>query len=342
MNKIQQQKVALVAGASGIIGSQLVKTLLRNGWEVIGLSRHALSHPDGIPLVEVDLLDAEDSARALRPLSNITHIFYSARVNAANWTEMVAPNVTMLRNLVSQIEDRAPLQTVSLMQGYKVYGAHLGPFKTPARESDPGVPGAEFNAAQLKWLSHFQRGKTWHWNAIRPGVVGSAVAGNTMNLALSIALYASLCRALNLPLRFPGSPQTGTVSSISRMPDCWQRRPCGRQPRPWRRIRLSMSITVTSGAGANYGRRSHAGLGWRLPRRSGSPFSSYLRTIARNGATLPGSGWWSRNFTAQRRQFCRFRLWLALRHVWRWQQTAAGGLPRMQATDEMFSVCSRS
>ncbi|VFS92313.1 Uncharacterised protein [Raoultella planticola] len=32
MNKIQQQKVALVAGASGIIGSQLVKTLLRNGW----------------------------------------------------------------------------------------------------------------------------------------------------------------------------------------------------------------------------------------------------------------------------------------------------------------------
>ncbi len=43
MNKIQQQKVALVAGASGIIGSQLVKTLLRNGWEVIGLSRHALS-----------------------------------------------------------------------------------------------------------------------------------------------------------------------------------------------------------------------------------------------------------------------------------------------------------
>ncbi|HAT3647737.1 SDR family oxidoreductase [Raoultella ornithinolytica] len=208
MNKTQQQKVALVAGANGIIGNQLVKTLLRNGWEVIGLSRHALSHPDGIPMVEVDLLDAAGSARALRPLSDITHIFYSAWVNAANWTEMVAPNVTMLRNLVSQIEHRAPLQAISLMQGYKVYGAHLGPFKTPARESDPGVPGAEFNAAQLAWLSHFQRGKTWHWNAIRPGVVGSAVPGNTMNLVLSIALYASLCRALNLSLRFPGSPQT--------------------------------------------------------------------------------------------------------------------------------------
>lgn len=116
---------------------------------------------------------------------------------------MVEPNVTMLRNLVSNIEQTAPLRTVSLMQGYKVYGAHLGPFKTPARESDPGVPGAEFNAAQLTWLSHFQRGKTWHWNAIRPGVVGSTVPGNAMNLALSIAIYASLCKAQDLPLRFP-------------------------------------------------------------------------------------------------------------------------------------------
>ncbi|NJQ18665.1 SDR family oxidoreductase [Pantoea sp. LS15] len=208
MNKMPQQNIALVAGASGIVGRQLVKTLLHNKWQVIGLSRHAATHPDAIPMVNVDLLDAQNSAEVLQPLSDITHIFYSAWANAANWTDMVEPNVTMLRHLVSHIEKTAPLQTVSLMQGYKVYGAHLGPFKTPARESDPGVPGAEFNAAQLTWLSDFQRGKSWHWNAIRPGVVGSTVPGNTMNLALSIALYASLCKAQGLPLRFPGTEQT--------------------------------------------------------------------------------------------------------------------------------------
>lgn len=208
MNTTQQHRVALVAGASGIVGNQLVKTLLRHQWEVIGLSRQAVSYPEGIAMVNVDLLDAQDSARALSSLSGITHVFYSAWVNAANWTEMVEPNVTMLRHLVSNLENTAPLETVSLMQGYKVYGAHLGPFKTPARESDPGVPGAEFNAAQLRWLSDFQRGKAWHWSAIRPGVVGSTVPGNAMNLALSIALYASLCKALNLPLRFPGAEQT--------------------------------------------------------------------------------------------------------------------------------------
>lgn len=207
MNKTQQQKVALVAGASGIVGRQLVKTLLRNEWEVIGLSHHAVSHPESIPMVNVNLLDAQHSAQMLQPLGGITHIFYSAWVNAASWTEMVEPNVSMLRNLVSNVEKSAPLRTVSLMQGYKVYGAHLGPFKTPARESDPGVPGAEFNAAQLTWLSQFQRGKPWRWNAIRPGVVGSTVPGNAMNLALSIALYASLCKAQGLPLRFPGSEQ---------------------------------------------------------------------------------------------------------------------------------------
>ena len=207
MNKMQQHNVALVAGASGIVGRQLVNTLLHHQWEVIGLSRREVTHPDGIPMVNVDLLDAQDTARALHALNGITHIFYSAWANAANWTDMVEPNVTMLRNLVSTLEKTAPLQTVSLMQGYKVYGAHLGPFKTPARESDPGVPGAEFNAAQLAWLSQFQRGKDWHWNAIRPGVVGSPVPGNAMNLALSIALYASLCRAQGLPLRFPGSEQ---------------------------------------------------------------------------------------------------------------------------------------
>ena len=34
------------------------------------------------------------------------------------------------------------------MQGYKVYGAHLGPFKTPAREDDPPHMPPEFNVDQ--------------------------------------------------------------------------------------------------------------------------------------------------------------------------------------------------
>ena len=48
------------------------------------------------------------------------------------------------------------------MQGYKVYGAHLGPFKTPARESDAGHMPPEFNVAQQRYLAQRQAGKRWH------------------------------------------------------------------------------------------------------------------------------------------------------------------------------------
>lgn len=123
--------------------------------------------------------------------------------------------------------------------GYKVYGAHLGPFKTPARESDPVVPGAEFNAAQLAWLSQFQRGKRWHWNAIRPGVVGSAVPGNAMNLALSIALYASPVQGAGFTVAFSRFGTDRTVSLTIPTPGCWPRQRCG-PPRHLRhRIRRS-------------------------------------------------------------------------------------------------------
>ena len=54
MNKMQQHNVALVAGASGIVGRQLVNTLLHHQWEVIGLSRREVTHPDGISMVNVD------------------------------------------------------------------------------------------------------------------------------------------------------------------------------------------------------------------------------------------------------------------------------------------------
>jgi len=43
------------------------------------------------------------------------------------------------------------LRHISLMQGYKVYGAHLGPFKTPARETDAGHMPPEFSADQQNY-----------------------------------------------------------------------------------------------------------------------------------------------------------------------------------------------
>jgi hypothetical protein len=82
------------------------------------------------------LLDKEDTAKQLSSLSAVTHIFYTAYQDKPTWAELVAPNLAMLVNVVDAIEPIAlNLQHISLMQGYKVYGAHLGPFKHPPKRA---------------------------------------------------------------------------------------------------------------------------------------------------------------------------------------------------------------
>jgi nucleoside-diphosphate-sugar epimerase len=124
----------------------------------------------------------------------------------------------MLTNVVDAIEPVAPgLEHISLMQGYKVYGAHLGPFATPAKESDPGHMPPEFNVDQQSFLERRQRGAAWSWSALRPSVVAGIGLGNPMNLAMVIAVYASMSKELGIPLRFPGRP--GAYTSLIEMTD---------------------------------------------------------------------------------------------------------------------------
>jgi nucleoside-diphosphate-sugar epimerase len=103
------------------------------------------------------------------------------------------------------------------MQGYKVYGAHLGPFKTPAREDDPPHMPPEFNVEQQAFLEAAQQGKAWTWSALRPSVVCGFALGIPMNLAMVIAAYATISRHLGIPLRFPGKP--GAYRSLIEMTD---------------------------------------------------------------------------------------------------------------------------
>ena len=170
--------------------------------------------------------------------------------------------------LVDAIEPvAAGCEHISLMQGYKVYGAHLGPFKTPARENDPPHMPPEFNVDQQQFLEQRQRGKAWTWSAIRPSVVCGFALGNPMNLALVIAVYASISQGAGLPLRFPG--QAGAYDEPARDD---RRGPAG-PATVWaatdRRAptRRSTSTTATCSAGARCGRRSPTSSGSRSRRR---------------------------------------------------------------------------
>ncbi|MCQ4121207.1 SDR family oxidoreductase [Rhodococcus tibetensis] len=213
------RRVAVVVGARGVIGGNLIAHLESTGeWDVIGLSRRGGPSTERVRHIAVDLLDEQDATEKLRGLHDATHVFYAAYQDRPSWAELVAPNVAMLVNTVNAIEPVATgLEHVSLMQGYKVYGAHLGPFATPARESDPPHMPPEFNVDQQRFLEERQRGKAWSWSAIRPSVVCGFALGNPMNLALVIAVYATLSKELGVPLRFPGKP--GAYTSLIEMTD---------------------------------------------------------------------------------------------------------------------------
>jgi len=121
-------KTALVVGAQGVIGRNLIDHLRSlDDWRVIGLSRRGGVSDERVQYVAVDLLDADDTRAKLAPLREVTHVFYAAYQDRPSWAELVPPNVAMLRHVLDAIEPVAhDLQHVSLMQGYKVYGGHLG------------------------------------------------------------------------------------------------------------------------------------------------------------------------------------------------------------------------
>ncbi len=213
------KNTALIVGANGVISTNLIEHLIGLGnWDIIGLSRRGAADHGPVRYIAVDLLDLADSVAKLSSLSTVTHIFYAAYQDRESWAALVEPNLKMLTNVLTAIEPVAKnLQHVSLMQGYKVYGAHLGPFKTPAKESDANPMPPEFNSSQLRYLQQQQMGKQWTWSAIRPSVVGGTAPGNPMNLALLIAVYATISKELNIPLRFPG--KAGAYEKLMEMTD---------------------------------------------------------------------------------------------------------------------------
>ncbi|MFA7437796.1 SDR family oxidoreductase [Castellaniella sp.] len=203
----RRKNVALVVGATGVVGRNLLGQLLRDqAWDVIALSRRKPDLPGAFRHLSVDLLSSESLASIQGALADVTHVFYAAYVEKPTWADMVEPNLRMLSNLMAVLEPVASgLRHVSLMQGTKWYGNHLGPFKIPAKESDPRHMPPNFYYDQHDYIVGLQRGKAWSWSAARPHAVCGFAHGNPMNLVIVLAVYASISRALGLPLRHPGS-----------------------------------------------------------------------------------------------------------------------------------------
>jgi len=199
-------KKALIAGASGGIGQNLVHYLSGlPDWEIVGLSRREPTFESKAQFISVDLQNRSEVQDKLSSLTDITHIFYTAFYGGPTFSGPVAENLAMLANVVEAVESVAPnLERVVLIQGGKVYGRQLGPFKTPAKESDPRHMPPNFYFDQEDYLIERSEGKSWHWSALRAEAFCSEIVG-IPSLPLLIAVYAAISKELGLPLRFPGT-----------------------------------------------------------------------------------------------------------------------------------------
>jgi nucleoside-diphosphate-sugar epimerase len=203
---VDNAKVALVVGASGIIGNSVSEELERNGWRVRALSRNPV---DGVENITVDLTDASATATTLAAAGDTTHVFYAALAPNADLATEASLNAAMLGNLLDGLEQAGTaLQRVIIYQGFKIYGSHLGTkVRTPALESDPGHMPPNIYLAQEAQLKQRAERSKWDYVALRPDLVVGDTYGNPMNIALVIGVFAALSRELNLPMRFPGTDQ---------------------------------------------------------------------------------------------------------------------------------------
>jgi nucleoside-diphosphate-sugar epimerase len=200
-------KVALVAGANGIIGKALMEEIgSKPGW-----SRRALSRrPHGSTgAIACDLTDAAGTRSALTGASDTTHLFYAAYAPGGGLAEEDRVNGAMLRNLLGGLEAvKAPVERVVLYQGAKIYGVHLGPVPAPFYEDDnPRHLGPNFYQTQEAELRAGSEAGGPTWSILRPDVVIGDAPGNAMNIATVIGAFAALCKMSGAAFRFPGTPK---------------------------------------------------------------------------------------------------------------------------------------
>ena len=205
-----QKRTALVVGASGIVGRTLAQHLATGDqWQVYGLARRPVKIT-GVTPVAADLLDPEPLRSALRDVKP-THVFVSTWLRQATEAENIRVNAAMVRNLLAAVEPAGSVEHVGLLTGLKHY---LGPFEsygrgalpqTPFREDQGRLPVENFYYAQEDEVFAAAARAGFGWSVHRPHTIIGFAVGNAMNMGVTLAVYASLCRATGMPFVFPGS-----------------------------------------------------------------------------------------------------------------------------------------
>ncbi len=202
---------ALIAGATGLVGGNLAEHLVGTGhWNVVAVSRRSPSSTPGVRAVQADLSDAATLKKSLDGIE-VSHVFITTWSRQATEAENCRVNGAMIENLMSALSDRR-LKHVALVTGTKHY---LGPFEiyakgkatTPFREEQPRLNHENFYYTQEDVVFDAARDQGFTWSVHRPSTIVGYAVGNAMNMAATLAAYASICRETGRPFVYPGTPE---------------------------------------------------------------------------------------------------------------------------------------
>nr|AKU19319.1 putative progesterone 5beta-reductase [Albuca bracteata] len=217
------QSVALVVGATGIVGSSLIDILPLSDtpggpWKLYAISRRPLdSSSPSVVHVQCDVADPDETLAMLSPLSDVTHVFYAAWAHRPSEHDNITVNSAMLRNVLAAVVPNAPnLQHVCLQTGRKHYVGsfeYLGKIQghePPFHEDLPRLdsPNFYYNQEDILFEESEKTDGRVSWSVHRPTTIFGFSAISKMNIMQSLCIYAAICRKERALLRWPGSRVT--------------------------------------------------------------------------------------------------------------------------------------
>lgn len=205
------RKTALVVGVTGISGGNVADLLVAEGWTVYGLARRPPERQPGVTPVAADLLDPAATKQAVQEL-DISHVYFCTWARQDTEEANCRVNGAMLQNLLDGVSASSRPDHVALVTGLKHY---LGPFEsygkvkpdTPFREDQPRLPYQNFYYVQEDILYAEAARHGFAWSVHRPHTMIGWALGNAMNMGVTLAVYAAICKATSRPFLFPGTPQ---------------------------------------------------------------------------------------------------------------------------------------
>ena len=138
-------------------------------------------------------------------------VFITTWLRQKTEAENIRINRAMVRNVLDALSPSGSVKHVAVVTGLKHY---LGPFQTygkgtlpatPFREEQPRLDLENFYYAQEDEVFAAADGDGFGWSVHRPHTIIGYAVGNAMNMGVTLASYATICRETGRPFLFPGS-----------------------------------------------------------------------------------------------------------------------------------------